>query len=313
MVHADTIDGGEELRNIPPVTPTCPPGKYGVGHVFAALTGKAASFSSFSTIDSWEVVSPGVLSGPKVPCGTALYISIYIQPPVGTLGGDYDLTITFSSDVDFTFPNNPITITTHVYNRVTDICDSNFCHVYHPDSLYCNPNSEDSWNNPVCSNYFGDMGYCRFPMVWCGCIIATAAYGSPMAPEVVYMRAVRDRMIGSTPTGRVLRDVFNAWYYSWSPPVAEWISGSESLRALFRLLLTPIVLIVHVTSFIFNGLGGGDLGAIVGFLAAALLSILTYVLLPVLLMIRAVTFVHRWVSLRRSCGSLNHDEKSSVR
>jgi hypothetical protein len=33
------------------------------------------------------------------------------------------------------------------------------------------------------------------------CIIATVAYGSPMAPEVAYMRYVRDNLIGSTEIG----------------------------------------------------------------------------------------------------------------
>lgn len=111
------------------------------------------------------------------------------------------------------------------------------------------------------------------------CVIATAAYGSPMAPEVVYMRNVRDGMIGSTPTGRILRDAFNTWYYSWSPPVASWISTSETLRAVFRVLLIPIVVIVHVAGYVFEGLGGGDLAAVIAFSAAAALTIGAYVML----------------------------------
>jgi hypothetical protein len=118
------------------------------------------------------------------------------------------------------------------------------------------------------------------------CIIATAAYGSEMAPEVVYMRYVRDRMIGSTPMGKVLRDAFNTFYYSWSPPVAHAISQSPLLQAVFRILLLPLVGIIHLTAFVFTTLGGGDLASITSFTIAAALSISIYVMLPAFLIRR---------------------------
>jgi hypothetical protein len=114
------------------------------------------------------------------------------------------------------------------------------------------------------------------------CIIATAAYGSEMAPEVAYMRYVRDNLIGSTPTGTRLRDAFNAFYYSWSPPVAAAIAQSSDLQALFRVLLLPIVAIVHATAWIFTTLGSTDLASAVAFGVAAVLCTIAYVILPVL-------------------------------
>jgi hypothetical protein len=117
------------------------------------------------------------------------------------------------------------------------------------------------------------------------CIIATAAYGSEMSPEVVYMRYVRDRMIGSTPTGRILRDAFNAFYYSWSPPVAQAISQSPVLQALFRGLLAPLVMIIHLTAWLFTAatvLGSRDFAAVISFTVAAAFTITTYVILPAL-------------------------------
>jgi hypothetical protein len=114
------------------------------------------------------------------------------------------------------------------------------------------------------------------------CIIATAAYGSEMAPEVAYMRYVRDSLIGSTPTGKMLRDAFNAFYYSWSPPVAAAIAQSSDLQALFRILLLPIVAIVHVTAWVFTTFGSADLASVVAFGVAAVLCVGTYIVLPVL-------------------------------
>jgi hypothetical protein len=107
-----------------------------------------------------------------------------------------------------------------------------------------------------------------------------------MAPEVVYMRHVRDSLIGSTPTGKTLVAAFNTFYYSWSPTVANAIAGNELLRAIFRIILLPLVAIIHTTALLFtavtNATGGRDVGSFVAFLAAAMMTIVVYVILPAL-------------------------------
>lgn len=117
------------------------------------------------------------------------------------------------------------------------------------------------------------------------CVIATAAYGSDVAPDVVYMRYVRDKLIGSTPTGRGLVDGFNAFYYSWSPSLAERIAGNGLLRAIFRVLLLPLVGIVHITALTFMGMASmtenADVASVVAFVAAAAMTLTIYVVLPV--------------------------------
>jgi len=119
-----------------------------------------------------------------------------------------------------------------------------------------------------------------------GCVIATAAYGSDMAPEVAYMRYVRDSLIGSTPTGKALVAAFNTFYYSWSPTVANAIAGSELLRAFFRVILLPLVAIIHATALVFtavaNATGGRDVASFVAFFASAIMTIVVYVVLPTL-------------------------------
>jgi len=117
-------------------------------------------------------------------------------------------------------------------------------------------------------------------------VIATAAYASDQAPEVVYMRYVRDNLIGSTPTGRALVEAFNDFYYSWSPWLAEAISASALLRAVFRVLLLPLIGIVHATALIFAAIGtmtgSADVASVIAFLAAASMTLAIYVALPVL-------------------------------
>jgi hypothetical protein len=42
-------------------------------------------------------------------------------------------------------------------------------------------------------------------------------------------------------------EVFNAWYYSFSPTVASVISESDALKGLMKVLLYPIIGILHVS------------------------------------------------------------------
>ncbi len=115
-----------------------------------------------------------------------------------------------------------------------------------------------------------------------GCIIATATYGGPYAPEVVFMRHVRDDLIGSNEAGRILVEGWNFFYYSWSPPVAYAISGSAQLRSLFTMLLMPLLGLMHVIAFEYNCLAmlNPQLASVVGFLSAAILATLIYIILP---------------------------------
>ena len=70
-----------------------------------------------------------------------------------------------------------------------------------------------------------------------GCFIATAAFGSPMAPEVALLRAFRDSCLLTNSPGRLFVEL----YYWISPPVADFISRDENLKQLTRMALTPLI------------------------------------------------------------------------
>jgi hypothetical protein len=114
------------------------------------------------------------------------------------------------------------------------------------------------------------------------CIIATAAYGGPMAPEVVYMRHVRDDLVGSSVTGQVLVENWNCFYYSWSPSVAALAVRSNFIRSVIRIVLSPLMAIILTTAYAFQIVApiNGDLASLFAFLLAASSSISVYILTP---------------------------------
>jgi hypothetical protein len=69
-----------------------------------------------------------------------------------------------------------------------------------------------------------------------GCFIATAAYGSACSEDVMIFRDFRDRYLLTNLPGRH----FVRAYYRFSPPLADYISKHDNLKAVVRLALSPL-------------------------------------------------------------------------
>lgn len=70
-----------------------------------------------------------------------------------------------------------------------------------------------------------------------GCFIATAAYGSLLHPHVKVLRQFRDHYLLNSETGQR----FVQLYYTYSPPLADFIAGNQILRGTVQLALLPLV------------------------------------------------------------------------
>jgi len=80
-------------------------------------------------------------------------------------------------------------------------------------------------------------GQKKIPLIPNLCFIATAAYGTPMAEEIEILREFRDAYLLTNPLGQALVD----FYYTVSPPIAEFITEHPSLKPIVRAWLLPAV------------------------------------------------------------------------
>ena len=76
------------------------------------------------------------------------------------------------------------------------------------------------------------------------CFIATAAYGSPLAQEVVLLQNYRDTYLAPN----VLGEKFIQTYYRYSPYLARQVNRNKLLKLLARCLLSPLICLIKKTS-----------------------------------------------------------------
>jgi len=82
-----------------------------------------------------------------------------------------------------------------------------------------------------------------------GCLIATATYGSEMAPQVQYLREIRDNQLMSTESGVSFMTGFNEFYYSFSPYIADMERESPAFKEAVKIGLTPLLSSLSIMSY----------------------------------------------------------------
>ena len=74
-----------------------------------------------------------------------------------------------------------------------------------------------------------------------GCLIATAAYGSELAPQVQLLREIRDNQLMNTESGTTFMFGFNEFYYSFSPIIADYQRENPYFKEAVKLSITPMI------------------------------------------------------------------------
>ena len=84
-----------------------------------------------------------------------------------------------------------------------------------------------------------------------GCLIATAAFGSEMSPQVQQLREIRDNIVMQTESGHAFMTGFNQIYYSFSPYVADFerenVVFKETVKVVLAPMLTSFSILSHVS------------------------------------------------------------------
>ena len=74
-----------------------------------------------------------------------------------------------------------------------------------------------------------------------GCLIATAAFGSELSPQVQFLREIRDNTVLQTESGTSFMTGFNQFYYSFSPVIADYERENSTFKEAVKITLTPLL------------------------------------------------------------------------
>ncbi|MGB0856042.1 MAG: CFI-box-CTERM domain-containing protein, partial [Nitrosopumilus sp.] len=82
-----------------------------------------------------------------------------------------------------------------------------------------------------------------------GCLIATAAFGSELAPQVQQLRELRDNTVLSTESGIAFMSGFNQLYYFFSPTIADLEREYPIFKEIVKLSITPMISTLSILNY----------------------------------------------------------------
>lgn len=83
-----------------------------------------------------------------------------------------------------------------------------------------------------------------------GCLIATATYGTELAPQVQLLREVRDSVVFRTSSGTAFMSEFNQFYYSFSPTIADLERQNPVFKEIIKTAITPMLSTLSILNYV---------------------------------------------------------------
>ena len=121
---------------------------------------------------------------------------------------------------------------------------------HHFTLTYCPLCKKSVWNSTILPRSFIQKSHNPIMNKCCkcvptnvlggGCLIATATYGSELAPQVQQLRELRDNSLLQTQVGSSFMEAFNQFYYSFSPIIADYERENPIFKEVVKLTITPL-------------------------------------------------------------------------
>jgi hypothetical protein len=98
-----------------------------------------------------------------------------------------------------------------------------------------------------------------------------------MAPQVQFLREIRDNTVLQTESGVSFMTGFNQFYYSFSPAIADYERENPVFKELVKLTITPLLTSLTILNYVDIDTEGEMLGYGIGVI---LLNIGMYFIAP---------------------------------
>ena len=120
-----------------------------------------------------------------------------------------------------------------------------------------------------------------------GCLIATATYGSELAPQVQQLRELRDNSLLTTTSGTNFMSTFNEFYYSFSPVIADYERENPIFKEMVKVAITPMITSLSILNYVEMDSEESVLGYGISLI---MLNAMMYVGIPII----AVMMIRKW-------------------
>jgi hypothetical protein len=114
------------------------------------------------------------------------------------------------------------------------------------------PAEEPAMTQPICGpgTVLNKNNVCVAEERGGGCLIATAAFGNEMAPQVQFLREIRDNTVLQTESGTTFMTGFNQFYYSFSPAIADYERENIIFKEAVKLTITPMLTSLAILNYV---------------------------------------------------------------
>lgn len=123
-----------------------------------------------------------------------------------------------------------------------------------------------------------------------GCLIATATFGSELAPQVQLLRETRDNVLLTTSSGASFMSAFNSVYYTFSPTVADWERNNPAFKEVMKTAITPMLSTLSILNYVSIDSEQEMLGYGIGII---LLNVGMYFVIPAVVILKIRSKFHR--------------------